>query len=389
MSACLAAAAVALLVGALPALAGGGNSDAAHACQKDGYLNYTRADGTPFKNTGDCVSYVAHGGVLKPVVVKNVTSISTSLFKSSISAGSTDYDSGSLSGATADAGGLVTYSVYSDSSCTALVQTAGTVLVFNGHVPDSFVTTFPNAGTYYWQASYTGDANNLGSVSACGSEVLTVNPLATPTITTSLFRSSISAGSTDYDSASLSGATPDAGGHVTYSVYSDSSCTALVQTAGTVLVFNGHVPDSFVTTFPTAGTYYWQAAYSGDASNAPAVSDCASEVLTVNALATPTITTSLFESNISVGSTDYDTASLSGATADAGGTVTYSVYSDSSCSSLVQTAGTVLVFNGHVPDSFITTFTGSGTYYWQASYSGDANNAPAVSDCSSEPLAVT
>jgi hypothetical protein len=112
----------------------------------------------------------------------------------------------------------------------------------NGHVPDSFIATFPAAGTYYWQAVYTGDANNNPAVSACGSEVLTVTPLAPTSISTSLFRTSISAGGTDYDSATLSGGTPDAGGYVMYTVYSDSGCTVAVQDAGTVLVFNGHVP---------------------------------------------------------------------------------------------------------------------------------------------------
>jgi hypothetical protein len=48
----------------------------------------------------------------------------------------------------------------------------------------------------------------------------------------------------------------------------------------------------------------------------------------------------------------------------------------------------VLVFDGHVPDSFVVTFPAAGTYYWQASYTGDENNAPAVSDCASEPLVV-
>jgi hypothetical protein len=32
-----------------------------------GYLDWTRADGTLFRNTGACVSYVAHGGTLSPV----------------------------------------------------------------------------------------------------------------------------------------------------------------------------------------------------------------------------------------------------------------------------------------------------------------------------------
>lgn len=44
------------------AIAGGGNSDAAHTCQQDGYLTMHRSDGSSFKNVGDCVSYFAHGG---------------------------------------------------------------------------------------------------------------------------------------------------------------------------------------------------------------------------------------------------------------------------------------------------------------------------------------
>jgi hypothetical protein len=64
-------AALALTVGVSTATAGhghgkgkGGNSAAAHACQHGGYKNFTRSDGTSFKNTGACVSYAAHGGTL-------------------------------------------------------------------------------------------------------------------------------------------------------------------------------------------------------------------------------------------------------------------------------------------------------------------------------------
>lgn len=44
-----------------------GNSGAAQACQQGGYLDYTDADGNPFRNTGQCVSYAAQGGTLVPV----------------------------------------------------------------------------------------------------------------------------------------------------------------------------------------------------------------------------------------------------------------------------------------------------------------------------------
>src|SRR5262249_44407055 len=57
-------AALALTVGVSPVSAGGGNSDAATACQQGGWQNLMREDGTGFKNDGDCVSYAAHGGKL-------------------------------------------------------------------------------------------------------------------------------------------------------------------------------------------------------------------------------------------------------------------------------------------------------------------------------------
>jgi hypothetical protein len=51
-----------------------GNSDAAHACQKGGYLTLIREDGTTFRNTGDCASYAADGGVLRPATASAVLS---------------------------------------------------------------------------------------------------------------------------------------------------------------------------------------------------------------------------------------------------------------------------------------------------------------------------
>jgi hypothetical protein len=41
-----------------------GNSAAAARCQQGGYLLLVRIDGTPFKNTGDCVHYLQQGGLV-------------------------------------------------------------------------------------------------------------------------------------------------------------------------------------------------------------------------------------------------------------------------------------------------------------------------------------
>src|ERR1051325_2652982 len=45
-----------------------GSGDDKDACKNGGFANYTRTDGSTFKNQGDCVSYVAQGGQLLPKV---------------------------------------------------------------------------------------------------------------------------------------------------------------------------------------------------------------------------------------------------------------------------------------------------------------------------------
>jgi hypothetical protein len=84
-----------------------------------------------------------------------------------------------------------------------------------------------------------------------------------------------------------------------------------------------------------------------------------------------------------------DQGTLSGENAaKAGGTVSYKVYSDSECKTLVRAAGTVKVTNGSVPASESETLTAS-TYYWQAEYSGDEANEKSLSTCGAEVLTVT
>jgi len=70
----------------------------------------------------------------------------------------------------------------------------------------------------------------------------------------------------------------------------------------------------------------------------------------------PAITTTLSADTVVVGGTVHDSSTLTGATANAGGTVTYTVYSDSTCSTSFANAGTKTVTNGVVPDSDAVTF---------------------------------
>jgi len=209
-----------------------------------------------------------------------------------------------------------------------------------------------------------------------------------PAITTTLSADTVVVGGTVHDSSNLTGATANAGGTVTYTVYSDSTCSTSFANAGTKTVTNGVVPDSDAVTFNSTGDFYWRAAYSGDSNNDPATSVCTSEHLVVTKKS-PTIATTLSAATVEVGGSVHDSATLSNATANAGGTVTYTVYTDNACSTGAQSAGTVNVTNGAVPDSNAITFNTAGDYYWQAVYSGDANNNGATSVCTSEHLVVT
>ena len=84
--------------------------------------------------------------------------------------------------------GTVTYNVYSDSNCSDLAS-AGTAepITTSGSEDASAPVTLHSAGTYYWQATYSGDTYNNSSTSSCGSEIETVGA---PPTTSVLFPSS-------------------------------------------------------------------------------------------------------------------------------------------------------------------------------------------------------
>jgi hypothetical protein len=105
----------------------------------------------------------------------------------------------------------------------------------------------------------------------------------------------------------------------------------------------------------------------------------------------PSISTATSTGSVAIGGSIYDTAVLTGAFPSAAGTVTYDVYSDATCTpgDLVSSIGTVDVTSGVVPDSpSWSPSVIAGTYYFVASYSGDANDVATTSDCGAEPVLV-
>lgn len=273
----------------------------------------------------------------------------------------------------------------------------------------------PNAGFAYTgsngQAQYCYTGQNAGQdsiVAVVGSVHSTAATwtwtLAPTTVATSLSGGgqsgtsiSVPPGTGVTDQATLSGANAaTATGTVTYDVYSNAGCTDLVNSGMAQTISTpGTLPASAAVSLSTPGTYYWEATYSGDTANAGSPSTCGAtgEVETVSSVAQATsLATSLAGggqtgTSITVpsGTPVTDAATLSGTNAaSATGTVTYNVYSDAGCTMLAS-PGTAesITKPGSLPPSAPVTLSGSGPYYWQASYSGDANNKGSTSTCGS------
>jgi hypothetical protein len=195
------------------------------------------------------------------------------------------------------------------------------------------------------------------------------------------------------DSATLGGANAAAAtGTVSFAVYSDPTCTLLVTAAGSAKISSATAgPSSPETLAP--GKYYWQAHYVGNSENQPATSACGSEVLTV---LSPTTTTtvqtggglSAASITVPVGTPVSDKASIAGAlAASSSGTVSYALFKDSKCTIAAAPVSAAAESKG-VATASAPVKPAAGTYYWRASYSGDALDAPSVSACGSEVLKV-
>jgi uncharacterized repeat protein (TIGR01451 family) len=142
-----------------------------------------------------------------------------------------------------------------------------------------------NAGTYYWVASFSGDANNAPFASACNDEPVTVAKNQ-PSIATTQQPASGSVSDTYNDKATLSGGVNyDGTGSITFKLYSAADCGGSV--VDTEHVDNISANADFSTPngiqLNTAGTYYWVASFSGDANNKSFTSACNDEPVVVNA----------------------------------------------------------------------------------------------------------
>src|SRR4029079_10530513 len=97
---------------------------------------------------------------------------------------------------------------------------------------------------------------------------------------------------------------------------------------------------------------------------------------------TPTLSTIIRDAanaavtSVNLGTAVHDTAALTGASGDAGGTVTYRLFNNLDCSGTAPiSTQTVTVTNGVVPNTAPFTVTSTAGYSYLASYSGDTKGS--------------
>ena len=131
-----------------------------------------------------------------------------------------------------------------------------------------------------------------------------------------------------------------------------------------------------ITNGGTAGTDTVSASFVDGMGNTQ-VSNVVSITFSPNAKASPTIATQASPGNL-LGAPVRDVATLAGGSTPTG-TVTFRLFSDSSCTTLVTTSTNAVSAGSATSDWF--TPTAAGTYYWSALYNGNATNNTASSAC--------
>jgi hypothetical protein len=249
-------------------------------------------DANNLPSSSDCTS--------EPLTVnKNSPTLGTTPNPASGSIGDALNDTGTLTGAANPTGSITFYLFAPGDNCsdtasavyTETVPLSGNSASTTGGGTGSNIAT--QAGVYHWAATYPGDANNDPASSPCGDEPVTIAKNS-PSLTTNTTPDAGKLGITMKDSANLTGATSNAGGHINFYLFAPGvSCTAsgagsVYKSLNVTVSGNGvyHSVDGEEhgnNAATKAGTYHWLAVYSGDANNNGTNSGCGTEPVKITA----------------------------------------------------------------------------------------------------------
>src|SRR5262249_7367762 len=184
-----------------------------------------------------------------------------------------------------------------------------------------------------------------------------------------------------HDRATVTGSGPTPTGNVAFTFYHNDDCSGVGVPAGMIALDANGVAHSSADQGPlAAGSYSFQAHYSGDGNYDPANNAC--EPLTVEQ-ATPTAATTLHDADhnpitsIPLASSIHERASVSGIAAFAPtGSVAFTFYTSGDCSAGAAAAGSLtLDASGVAHPSASQGPLAAGSYSFQAHYGGDTNYA--------------
>jgi len=265
------------------------------------------------------------------------------------------------------------------------------------------VTSGTVAGSYQWSAMYNGDHNNQTASGANNdpAEQATVSPNSSPSIVTTPSATTASPNDTMKDSATVSGYFPT--GSVLFQLFDPSNhivdSESVTLNNGTATTPTGYFvqpafgPPANIPGSPF-GTYQWDAFYSSDANNA-AVSETSSANEQVVVKDLPKLGTTPSPASVTLGAaappTLTDSAVLSGGSSPTG-TLTFTLLDPSSA---VRDTETVTVsgagtYSTPVGFTLPTNSSVAGTWQWNVTYSGDANNfAVSENNNAAEQVAVS
>ena len=237
-------------------------------------------------------------------------------------------------------------------------------------------------------AKNTSHSNSGAGNRKTGAACIQLPAAANPTISTVASPATAAFGQDLNDTATLADVSTAAfpTGTVTFTLYGPSDTVACTNQVFTTTVPLSGTSDSVTSTPAFApgagGTYYCVASYSGDKLNNAAHGSCGDtgETVTVHG---PTIST-VASAGGAVGTAVTDTAAVSSLAFIPNGNVTFDLYGPSASPNCTSSAA----FESVVPVASNGTATSTpsfapataGTYYWTASYAGDTNGNPAVSE---------
>lgn len=322
------------------------------------------------------------------------------------------YDTSTITGGLGTATGTVTYSLWTDNTCTTPSTdptftgggaTATVTINSNGTVPASPTLSFTAYDDYWWRAHYTPGAGSRNSAadSACTSEPLVVQKPAPSiaTVPSATIQVGGSPARTVNDVANISGGYFPTGGAavgtVTFKLYGPFAADATLTSSSCVDTGTGanlltsstndasRVADTTATatssayTPATVGKYQWVAQYSGNAQNLGAPLDSSGNLtFTSCGDATEQVVVTPVTPPISTKMKLSDTAkvsSLPGAGAPKGN-VTFKLYNSADCTTGLVTGSTQTVAIDSSGSASSNAYSvDAGTYSWLVTFTPDTS----------------